>query len=69
MKARTVEAWVWPLVYGGSLVASLGLMTRRADADLGHHLIVAGGLLAALGVLLVLLRARMADDPEPPSQR
>ena len=59
MKPQQVEVWVWVLVYGGLLVLSLGLFTRSADAWLGHALIVAGGLIAGLGALLIWVRSRM----------
>jgi len=62
MKAKTVEVWVWVLIYAGLLVLTLGLFSRDADAELGHSLIVAGGLIAALGVLLILVRSRMRPD-------
>jgi hypothetical protein len=62
MKAKTVEVWAWVLIYGGLLLLSLGLFTRRSDDELGHSLVAAGGLLAALGAALVLLRACMKSD-------
>jgi hypothetical protein len=62
MKPATVEVWVWLLIYGGLLMLSLGLFAQRSDAVLGHSLIVAGGLVAALGALLIVVRARMKSD-------
>lgn len=59
MKPATVEAWVWILIYGGLLLLCLGLFVARSDATLGWTATVVGGLLAAVGVLLIYLRSRM----------
>ncbi len=59
MKTSTVEALVWVLVYGGLLLLCLGVFTARIDAALGWLLGLAGGAIAAAGVLLIYLRSRM----------
>ena len=59
MKTSTVEALVWVLVYGGLLLLCLGLFVLRADTMLGWLLVLAGGAIAAAGVLLIYLRSRM----------
>lgn len=59
MKPSTVEALVWVLIYGGLLLLCLGLFVARTDGSLGWLLVLAGGALAAAGVLLIYLRSRM----------
>ncbi len=59
MKPSTVEALVWVLVYGGLLLLCLGLFVQRADGPLGTALMVAGGGIAAVGVVLIYVRSRM----------
>jgi hypothetical protein len=61
MKARTIEKWIWPLIFGGLLVLVLGLAVMDADAQLGWSLSVLGGAAAALGVAFIFVRARMSD--------
>jgi hypothetical protein len=59
MKPATVEALVWVLVYGGLLLLCLGLFVQRADGPLGAVLMVAGGIVAVAGVVLIYVRSRM----------
>lgn len=61
MKAATVEVWVWVLIYGGLLLLCLGVFVARDHAALGWTTGVVGGVLAAIGVLLIYLRSRMSD--------
>ena len=62
MKPTTVETLVWVLMYGGLLGVGLGLSLQRSEPALGWALIVAGGVLAAAGVVLIYVRSRMKDD-------
>ncbi len=59
MKTSTMQTWAWVLIYGGLLLLCLGLFASRADPALGWTLVVAGGLLAAAGVVLIVLRSRL----------
>ena len=57
-----IERLVWILIFGGMLVASLGLFLRLGS-DAGGHLtgtvlIVKGGVAIAAGVVLIFVRAR-----------
>jgi len=64
MKATTAETLAWVLIYGGLLLASLGLFLVPRDAAIGTATIIAGLAAAAAGVLLIWLRSRMKDDPQ-----
>jgi uncharacterized membrane protein len=59
MKTSTVEALVWVLVYGGLLLLCLGLFVARTDSTLGWVLVLAGAAIAAVGVVLIVVRSRM----------
>ncbi len=61
MKAATLEAWVWILIYGGLLLACLALFVARIDPELGWTVASTGGGLLGAGLLLIYLRSRMAD--------
>lgn len=53
---------IWVLIYGGLLTLVLGVATARTQEPLGLVLQVVGGGLAAVGVLLIFVRARMRVD-------
>ena len=53
---------IWVLIYGGLLTRVLGLATGRSDAALGWSLALGGGLAAAVGVVLIAVRARLKTD-------
>ena len=59
MKATTVETWVWVLIYGGLLLVCLGFFVYRSEPALGWILGSGGGVAAAAGVLLIVVRSRM----------
>lgn len=59
---RRLQALVWVLIFGGLLTLVLGLSLSRYDADAGLALIASGSLLAAVGVLLIFVRARIRED-------
>ena len=63
MSARKVETWVWVLIYGGMVVLGIGLAVQRTDATTGWAIACAGGVLVAVGALLVWVRSRMRRDP------
>ncbi|MBE0550631.1 MAG: hypothetical protein IH627_23805 [Rubrivivax sp.] len=49
---------IWLLIYGGLLLAGLGIFVMRHDAVLGWVLVVAGALETAAGVVLIWVRSR-----------
>ena len=54
-----LEAWIWVLIYGGLLMIVLGIATGRADEAIGWSLAVPGVVVAAVGVVLIYVRARL----------
>ena len=53
---------IWVLIYGGLLTLVLGIATARTDASTGWVLMVGGGVVAAVGVVLIAVRARLKAD-------
>ena len=62
MSNRGLEALVWVLIYGGLLTLCLGVFVLRGDAGLGWGLVIGGGVVAAVGAALVVVRARRPPD-------
>lgn len=62
MKPNTVETLIWVLIYGGLLSLCLGFFVTRDDAALGGGLMLAGGVVAGIGVVLIFVRARMTSE-------
>ncbi len=65
MSTNALDTLIWVLIYGGLVVLGLGLAVQRSDAALGWGLVVAGGVIAVVGVLLVVVRARMKSQDRP----
>ena len=61
---QRLQTLIWVLIYGGLLTLVLGIATARADGALGWTLGVAGGLVAAVGVVLIFVRARTKPDAD-----
>ena len=62
MPNATLDKLIWVLIYGGLLTLGLGLFVMGGDAGFGWTLIVLGGLTAALGAVLIVVRARRGPD-------
>lgn len=54
---------IWVLIYGGLLTLVLGIATGRTDEDLGWTIVLAGVAVAAVGVVLIAVRARLQQEP------
>lgn len=63
MKPSTTEKLVWILIYGGLLAVGLGIaLQQRGNAALGWTFTVGGGVVAAVGVVLIWVRSKQKDD-------
>jgi hypothetical protein len=61
MTNATLEKLAWVLIYSGLLILCLGLFVHRTSvpsAPLGWALMIAGGLDAAAGAVLIWVRSR-----------
>jgi hypothetical protein len=63
MNPKLLEALAWVLIYGGLLAASVGWFVLATRPVLGGSVLTAGGLSAAVGVVLIYLRSRIKDLP------
>ena len=61
-KLARIEAWAWILIYGGLFAVVLGIATGASQWVAAWSLIIVGGLAAAGGVVLIVVRASL---PEP----
>ena len=61
---QRLQKLIWVLIYGGLLTLVLGIATERTDAATGWVLMVVGGVVAAVGVVLIAVRARLKADPQ-----
>ena len=74
MNAKRIEKWIWPLIYGGLLLLSLGLFVgRRIDGTgtgngMSWALVLIGVAGVVAGAVLLVLRSRLPDKPEVPSE-
>ena len=50
---------IWSLIYGGLLLLVLGLFVENSDEATGWIMVVAGGVMAALGCVLIYVRSRI----------
>ena len=60
MTTKKLDTWVWVLIYGGMLGLSLGGFMQPRSPALGWVIMTAGGVAAVIGMLLVVMRSRMA---------
>ena len=59
MSIKQLERWTWILIYGGLLGACLGWFLQPEAAVTGLTLMLGGGVVAAAGAVLVVLRSRL----------
>ena len=59
MNAKVLEKWIWILIYGGLLCLVAGLAVSKSQEDLAQVMVWAGGIVAGVGALLIVVRARM----------
>lgn len=57
-----LQQLIWVLIYGGLLTLVLGLSVQRTDDALGWSMVVAGGVVAAIGFVLIYVRSRLTSS-------
>jgi hypothetical protein len=53
---------IWTLIFVGLLAVILGIFVGKADDDMGWMMIAAGGLMTAVGAVLIYVRSTMTSD-------
>jgi vacuolar-type H+-ATPase subunit I/STV1 len=62
MKLATIDKLVWALIYLGMVVVGVGLALLRSEVlVLGWSVLGGGAALAAVGVVLIVIRSRMKE--------
>lgn len=56
---KRLQSLIWVLIYGGLLTLVLGLSMERLDDAIGWSMVVAGGVIAAIGFALIYVRSRI----------
>ncbi len=62
MNTKSMEAWVWVLVYIGLITFGVGMAVWRIDDTLGWSIAGAGFALLVLGVGLIWVRSQVNDN-------
>jgi len=53
---------IWTLIFGGLLTLILGIFVGETDDAIGWVMIAAGGVMTAVGALLIYVRSTMTTD-------
>jgi hypothetical protein len=66
--ARTL-AWIerlaWIFIYAGLFAVVLGIVSGEVHVIAGWSLGVIGGVVTAAGVVLIIVRSRLTEPPQP----
>ena len=54
---------VWVAIYGGLLMISVASFLGQGDASTATLMYVVGGVLVALGILMIYIRSRLREPP------
>ncbi|MES2282802.1 MAG: hypothetical protein V4542_15420 [Pseudomonadota bacterium] len=58
-----LQSLIWILIYGGLLTLILGIFVQRSSDPVGWSMIVTGGVVAAVGFVLIYVRSRLNSSP------
>ncbi len=62
MSNTTLGKLIWVLIFGGLLLAVLGLVIQKTDTSVGWPMAAAGAVFALAGAVLLVVRARRGDS-------
>ena len=54
---------IWSLIFVGLLTIILGVFVGKTDDTIGWIMVVAGGVLAAIGAVLIYVRSTITSKP------
>lgn len=63
-----LDALIWTLIYGGLFAVILGIASHGEARIAGWSLVVLGALAAGAGAVLIFVRSRLREAPEPGAQ-
>ena len=61
-KMARLHKIIWTLIFGGLLTVILGIFVERAGDAIGWMMVAAGGVLTAIGVVLIYVRSTMTTE-------
>ena len=61
-KMARLHKIIWALIFGGLLTIILGIFVGKADDAIGWLMVAAGGVLTAVGAVLIYARSTMPAD-------
>lgn len=61
MNIPLIEKWTWIAIFVGIVAGGFGLAVRSSDAAMGWGITGLGGLLVAVGLVLIVVRSRVKD--------
>ena len=61
-KMARLHKIIWTLIFGGLLTIILGIFVERAGDAIGWMMVVAGGVLTAIGMVLIYVRSTMSAE-------
>ena len=61
-KMARLHKIIWTLIFGGLLTIILGIFVERAGDAMGWMMVVAGGVLTAIGTALIYVRSTMSAE-------
>ena len=61
-KMARLHKIIWSLIFGGLLTVILGIFVGKTDDVVGWTMVAAGGLLAAIGAMLIYVRSKLTPD-------
>ena len=57
-----LETIIWVLIYGGLLTVVVGFFMSRREEGSGFAMVIAGAIVAAMGVVLIYVRSRLHEE-------
>ena len=61
-KMARLHKIIWTLIFGGLITIILGIFVERAGDPMGWMMVAAGGVLTAMGVVLIYVRSTMSTE-------
>jgi xanthine/uracil permease len=61
-KTARLHKIIWALIFGGLLTLILGIFVERLDDSFGWTMVVTGGVLTAIGAVLIYVRSTMTTE-------
>ena len=61
-KTARLHKIIWALIFGGLLAIILGIFVGKADDGTGWVMVAAGGLMTAVGAVLIYVRSKMTTE-------